>query len=474
MLIARGNFVQMKLNTRCYLYFGSVGLAMILELLIINYYVQVTGTFNTGLMIILGLLGLVFVFLSNFFVKKTINRIIEMNDYLKNQDCSLRIDNSYDELSELRQSLIEMQRHSEEARLEIEANYRRLQLSNMNLEEKYAQSYTLQLIQEEISRELDTGQLLVKAADIIIGVFGCKRCTIYMVDEEHSCLLARANSGFAVKNKLQSISLEATSIIARSCVNRKVYTESDADSEEKALFYQENVRSVLTLPLMGRSDCLGTMVIEHEQVNGISKELIDFARLIAQELSLSAENAYLYEKMRHMAIHDALTGVYNRMYLMDYMAQVFGKRPTTVSVLLMDLDHFKQINDKYGHLTGDLVLKTFTVIVKKLLPEGILARYGGEEFVIVLPEYSQDKAFELAEVIRQEIGSYPFKTVDGLTITVTMSAGLANYPLVSDHYEGLLQLADEALYAAKKSGRNRVWICIAPTKGELLAKGVVG
>lgn len=464
----------MKLSTRCYLYFGFVALAMILELLVIKYYVQVIGRFDTGLMFILVLLGLLLIFLSNFFVKKTVDRVVEMNQYIKNQDHPLKIDKNRDELSELRQSLIEMQRSSEETRLEIEANYRKLQLSNMSLEEKYAQSYTLQLIQEEISRELDTGQLLVKAADIIIGVFGCKRCTIYMLDEENSCLLARANSGFAVGNKSKNIPLESTSIISRSCMNRKVYTESDANSEEKTLFYQENVRSVLTLPLMGRSNCLGTMVIEHERTNGISKELIDFARLIAQELSLSAENAYLYEKMRHMAIHDALTGVYNRMYLMDYMAQVFGKLPVTVSVLLMDLDHFKQINDKYGHLTGDLVLKTFTSIVKKLLPEGILARYGGEEFVIVLPEYSQDRAFELAEVIRQEVSAYPFKSVEGLPINVTVSAGLANYPLVSDHYEGLLQLADEALYAAKKSGRNRVWICIAPTKSELSAKGVAG
>ncbi len=340
---------------------------------------------------------------------------------------------------------------------ELESNYRKIQYSKMDLEEKYAQSYTLQLILEEISRELDIDQLLKKTSDIIIGVFGSKRCTIYMVDDEMENLVPRASSGGRVV--LKEISLQSDNIIVRACLEKQVFTERDFSPQELAEILKQNIRSILVIPLTGRNNNLGTLVIEHEQADGISRELTEFARNIAQELSLSVENSYLYIKMKHMAIHDGLTGVYNRMYLMNYMMELFANRPNTVTVILWDLDHFKSINDRYGHLTGDLVLKTFTAIVQKILPTGILARYGGEEFVILLPEVPQDSAFNLAQSIRWQINEYPFTTVEGMQISVTASAGIANYPLITDNYEGLMQLADDALYQAKETGRNKV--CVA-------------
>ena len=166
--------------------------------------------------------------------------------------------------------------------------------------------------------------------------------------------------------------------------------------------------------------------------------------------------------MRRMAIRDALTGVYNRLYLMNYMAEIFANNPKTVSVLIFDMDHFKQINDKFGHLSGDMVLRTAANLIQKMLPSGIIARYGGEEFVIVLPEVNEAEAFQFANSIRQIIGHHQFLVSDERSISVTLSVGVATYPLVSDNYEGLLQLADEALYEAKNSGRNKV--CVATPK----------
>jgi diguanylate cyclase (GGDEF)-like protein len=166
--------------------------------------------------------------------------------------------------------------------------------------------------------------------------------------------------------------------------------------------------------------------------------------------------------MSLMANHDALTGAYNRMFIMNYMRDIFSKGPTTFSIIMFDLDHFKKVNDKYGHLAGDMVLKNTTSIMQKMLPAGILGRYGGEEFVLLLPEIAQDEAYVLADAIRCKINEHSFITTEGVRILVTISAGLANYPQVTDSFKGLLQLADEALYEAKNSGRNKV--CVATGK----------
>lgn len=343
---------------------------------------------------------------------------------------------------------------------EFQQKYNKLLYSYMHLEEKYAQSYTVQLILEEISRELDSDRLLKKITDIITGVFGSKRCMIYIKVEGKNVLAVKASSDFnADLPGKDTISLNDDNVIARAWYNQRVYTWSDITTEEKAELTQRNVNSILVLPLTGHRDCLGIMVIEHEMAAGLSPDLIEFAKLISQELSLSVENAYLYGRMRRMANHDALTGIYNRMYLINFMEEMFKKTPSTVSLIMFDMDFFKRINDRYGHLTGDMVLKTTTTIIQKVLPAGIIARYGGEEFVIVLPEVGQNEALEFGETIRRMISDYEFLTAEGQRVRVTLSAGLANYPVVSGGYETLLQKADEALYEAKKSGRNK--LCVA-------------
>ena len=266
---------------------------------------------------------------------------------------------------------------------ELQQKYHKLLYSYMNLEEKYAQSYTVQLILEEISRELDSDRLFKKTTDIIMGVFGSKKCIIYMADTNKNLLVARASSEFngGLPDEA-SISLSSQNIIAGAWRDRRVYTETDTKQPEMAELQRRSVNSILAIPLTGLQDCLGIMVIEHELKTGLSPDLVEFAKLITQELSLSVENAYLYDRMRQMANHDALTGIYNRKYLINYVADIFNQKPKIVSLIMFDMDFFKRINDRYGHLSGDLVLQTTTAIVQKILPTGILARYGGEEFVI--------------------------------------------------------------------------------------------
>ncbi len=467
----------MELRTKNKIHFNIVGIiAIFLILSHLGFYLVLNkregllgfgqnsyGPFLLCLLLVTGEI-LIISIVCKMFCKLIVNRIRELNRYLEaianGQTITINEDTYQDELAELRRSIIEVYRGMAASRGELQSNCQQLVETNQKLESNYIQAYNLQLIQEEISRELDIDKLVKKTADIIMGIFGSKRCLIYMADEENETLNAKAFSGSMGKGApKKSIAFNSKQIVARSWREKIIFTEKDAKPEELDELNKRNINSVLVVPLIGRQGRVGIMLLEHELAGGINNDSIKFARVVAQELSLSVENAYLYDKMRQMAIQDALTGVYNRLYLMTYMANIFKENPKMVSVIILDMDHFKLINDKYGHLTGDMVLKTTANLIQKMLPSGIIARYGGEEFVIVLPEIGEKEAFQFANSIRQMVGHHQYLISGEKAISVTISVGVAHYPLVSDSYEGLLQLADKALYEAKNSGRNKV--CVA-------------
>ena len=162
------------------------------------------------------------------------------------------------------------------------------------------------------------------------------------------------------------------------------------------------------------------------------------------------------------ATTDDLTGLYTRQYIDERLAQEIERakryqRP--FSILMVDLDHFKQVNDTYGHSTGDLVLQIVSdILIQDLRDTDIAGRLGGEEFIIILGETQQDGAVNFAERIREEIESKHIEK-DNKVIKVTASIGLACYKKsYKDQFERLIEDADKALYKAKNSGRNRVVI----------------
>lgn len=151
---------------------------------------------------------------------------------------------------------------------------------------------------------------------------------------------------------------------------------------------------------------------------------------------------------------DALTGLYNRRYLEDQLNEVVSyavRYDKTVSILLLDLDHFKQINDLFGHATGDIILKGFAEVLHLHLPKNAIAgRWGGEEFLVILPEMDLHRAWQVAEYIHVVMRSIKFKKVGSVTISVGVSE-LASL----DSIQTLIQRADQALYQAKGAGRNK-------------------
>ena len=187
---------------------------------------------------------------------------------------------------------------------------------------------------------------------------------------------------------------------------------------------------------------------------------IHLANAVAEHIAVSIANLGLRESLRLQAVRDPLTGLYNRRYMQEFLERELHsarRRHRPVAVMMLDLDHFKRFNDSLGHAAGDRVLASVgEILLRSVRAEDVACRYGGEEFTLILPECNLQQATARAEILRKRIAencSHPGK---GLTDGVTVSIGIAAFDETTDRVDLLLKLADDALYEAKRNGRNRV------------------
>jgi diguanylate cyclase (GGDEF)-like protein len=205
---------------------------------------------------------------------------------------------------------------------------------------------------------------------------------------------------------------------------------------------------------------VGTMALARadEPFTPTEREVL---RYLAGQAAVSVENIGLHERVAEQAVTDELTGLANNRHFRDWMAREterLGRFGGELSLVLLDIDDFKRVNDTYGHLQGDRILETVGRVLQ-LESRGVdeAARYGGEEFVLALPETPKQGAVEVAERIRERIAATEVEGVDGNDpIAVTASIGVATMPGDGLDPQGLVAAADTALYEAKRSGKDRV------------------
>ncbi len=183
---------------------------------------------------------------------------------------------------------------------------------------------------------------------------------------------------------------------------------------------------------------------------------IEYLYITVQDVT---EVAVYEKKLIEMNVKDGLTGIYNRRHLETKLSEEFERHKrysTSFSMIMLDIDHFKKINDTHGHQCGDFVLKALTALIgKRMRTVDVLARYGGEEFCCLLPETSLEPAIALAEHLRKIVEKNIFEFND-TKLTITISQGVSEMRKNIESTEAMLKLADDALYEAKRTGRNKV------------------
>ena len=176
--------------------------------------------------------------------------------------------------------------------------------------------------------------------------------------------------------------------------------------------------------------------------------------------AVAVENAQLFERVEQLAIKDSLTGLYLRRYFLDRVGEEINRHlrhKNQLSFLMIDLDHFKQYNDTFGHMAGDIVLKKLGEFLTDFFknPGYLVCRFGGEEFSVLLTDCPKSKAMEMAQTIRKKIEEQTILLRREKT-RITISIGVASFPKDAQFKEELIHHADQALYQAKVGGRNRV------------------
>lgn len=242
----------------------------------------------------------------------------------------------------------------------------------------------------------------------------------------------------------------------------------DLDSHKRLLQNSPYLQAVLELegqlltPLVHRQHKIGMVIIGNKHnYKPYSNSEIELFKLLTNFLAVALSNARMYKEMERISLTDPLTGLFNRRYFDNHLKTEIARARRfnhTLSLVMMDIDYFKNYNDQLGHINGDYLLRNVAEILSRTIRcSDIVARYGGEEFCIVLPQIEQTGAVKFSERLRSTIYEHPFKRRDiQPNGRISVSLGTATFPFDATMTNDLVHKADQAMYKAKKSGGNRV------------------
>ena len=354
----------------------------------------------------------------------------------------------------IRQMRLNYQKESGVCIQQAQKNYLTLEDQNTKilsdvelLEKRYSGLGNIYEITRHLGRALDLKDLFQYLGETLYRTIQVSSCWFIHLKstEENSVLTYKVER---LGDQRIKVVLEPTGLFEeerRDCLKKK---ETIIRMNERTIF-----------PLWGENSLKGILVVE--SISSYYHE--ESLSIIVGQLALNLEKVELYNRVQELAILDGLTGVYVRRHFLERLQEEFNRsrgHRLPLSVLMCDLDYFKEKNDRYGHLVGDEVLKAVSKILKANTREvDLVGRYGGEEFSVALPETSSHSGWQAAERIRLAVEESELRTYDE-KIRITISIGVVSLTDQTESLEMLIDQADHALYLAKTKGRNRVEVFV--------------
>lgn len=341
-------------------------------------------------------------------------------------------------------------------------NYQKIDLARAikELEQANTEIESQTEVMKYMASTFDVPKCIDVITDAIMDVKTPKLCALYIdknvyMNKFGICIIK--SNYTSMQRRLKK---DIESIFADVIDNKKgSHIILDENLKKYRFIGDANINSLAILPLVDGGESYGIMIVGSDNAGFFDKGLKYYETCIV-EFNVSIKSTKLYLAMQDMARKDGLTGIYNRIYfseLFEKVASESAKNKKPLSVALFDIDKFKSVNDTYGHLVGDLVIKMVASIGCKYAEKykGFASRYGGEEFLVVFPGYDEKEALNILEAMHEEIRNTVVEH-DGMEIRVDVCIGLSTYPNICQDSKLLVSRADKAMYYGKRNGRGRL------------------
>ncbi len=334
---------------------------------------------------------------------------------------------------------------------------------------------TLFEIGKTVSSSLSLGKTLNIVLESAMEVTAAEAGSIALFREDTGELVIETAKGFSadfLKTHCWKTRPEGMTAKIISQVEPLIIGDTEKESVfNNPLALREGIRSLIAIPLIFDERIIGILYVDNFEPRTYSPSEIRLVSILANQAAVAINNAQMHEKVRWLAITDGLTEVYNHRFFQEELSKEVKRAERyghSLSVIMMDIDYFKNYNDRFGHKKGDEVLKMMANLLTKYTRKSdLVARYGGDEFVVILPETTKEKALELADRMRIRIEKSNLAWIESANhMKLTISLGIAAYPTDATTAALLVDKVDGVLYKAKESGRNKA--CIVENSGKAL------
>lgn len=351
-------------------------------------------------------------------------------------------------------------------KLNILNDENQLELKNsLGLQAKIIRYNTLKEIIEELNRNLNLDSVANSLVSLTFSVISNNKgvCILYFIDKQLNLQIFKTkkeDTKFVIRAKEGDIFDFWVLRHASPLLVEDTRKDFRFDLEKLKKIDLRPISSLISSPLISEHRFFGTLRLDNSQANFFSQDDLRFLARICDLGASALENSELFQRAQNLAIHDSLTSLYTKGYFLERLKEECKssiRQGSAFSLLMLDIDFFKNYNDRFGHSAGDIVLQKLSRKIIESLKDlkPIVSRFGGEEFCVILERADKKKAYIIADNLRKIIEREKI-TLRKKETNITVSIGIAAFPLDATDEDGLIQKSDTAMYEAKLRGRNQV------------------